>query len=133
MEGITMQRDWFHVYTAATMEEADIIVAWLADRGVDASVRDRNVASTLTFGVAGTSTSGAEVIVQDEETAARATALLKEHTPTAAEDDAGDHPEFVEAVCDECGARSSFPYDARGKVEDCPECGCYLDVPGDDE
>jgi hypothetical protein len=40
--------------------------------------------------------------------------------------------EQVEAVCEECGCRASFPAQERGTVQECPKCGAYLDV-GDAE
>jgi hypothetical protein len=38
----------------------------------------------------------------------------------------------VETVCEECGHRSSFPASQRGSVQQCPQCGAYLDV-GEEE
>jgi hypothetical protein len=38
----------------------------------------------------------------------------------------------VEAVCEECGQRTSFPAAQRGSVQQCPQCGAYLDV-GEEE
>jgi hypothetical protein len=38
----------------------------------------------------------------------------------------------VEAVCEECGAHSSFPAAQRGSVQQCPQCDSYLDV-GDED
>jgi transcription initiation factor IIE alpha subunit len=38
----------------------------------------------------------------------------------------------IEAVCEECGNRSSFPGSQRGSAQECPKCGEYLDV-GDEE
>jgi hypothetical protein len=48
----------------------------------------------------------------------------------SAEGDAAGPP--IEAVCEECGGRASFPVVQRGSVQHCPHCGAYLDV-GDAE
>ena len=38
----------------------------------------------------------------------------------------------IKAVCEECGSSSSFPAAQRGSVQECPQCGAFLDV-GDEE
>ncbi len=41
----------------------------------------------------------------------------------------GATPEpLIEAVCEECGGRASFPAAQRGSVQQCPHCDAYLDV-----
>jgi hypothetical protein len=40
--------------------------------------------------------------------------------------------ERVEVVCEECGCRASFPAQERGTVQECPKCGAYVDVGGED-
>jgi rubrerythrin len=37
--------------------------------------------------------------------------------------------EEVYLTCSECGAEVGFPFERRGHVEVCPECGAYVDVP----
>ncbi|QDU97602.1 hydrogenase maturation nickel metallochaperone HypA [Lignipirellula cremea] len=39
----------------------------------------------------------------------------------------------AQAECDDCGKTSEFPASDRGTVQDCPHCGSFLDVPGDDD
>jgi hypothetical protein len=46
-------------------------------------------------------------------------------------EEAGTGPP-IEVVCEECGCRASFPAGKRGSVEECPQCGVYLDI-GDDD
>jgi Putative prokaryotic signal transducing protein len=38
----------------------------------------------------------------------------------------------IEAVCENCGRRCSFPGTQRGSVQECPQCGGFIDV-GDEE
>jgi hypothetical protein len=39
----------------------------------------------------------------------------------------------VEVVCEECGRAATLPASTAGTVEDCPNCGAYLDVPDPDD
>jgi hypothetical protein len=34
----------------------------------------------------------------------------------------------IEVVCEECSCRASFPATQRGSVQQCPDCGAYIDV-----
>ncbi len=38
----------------------------------------------------------------------------------------------IGVVCEKCNTRTCFPESQRGSVQDCPQCGAYLDV-GDEE
>lgn len=48
---------------------------------------------------------------------------------TRAEGDAAEPP--IEAICEDCGGRASFPAAQRGSVQQCPHCRAYLDVGGE--
>lgn len=114
----------------ATVEEADILVAWLAERGIPATVADRDNPGAFAFGV--TDTEGIEVFVANEETARRAKELLAElDREHAAEHGAEGAEEVVEVTCEECECSCSFSAAQRGSVQQCPECGAYVDVPTD--
>ena len=68
-----------------------------------------------------------------EEDAERAGQLLLEwegRERTKAQEMEGMPP--VEAVCENCGRNCSFPAAQRGSVQECPQCGGYIDV-GDEE
>ena len=43
--------------------------------------------------------------------------------------DAGADDKGVTFNCPTCKAEIWFPSDRRGHVEECPECGAYVDVP----
>ena len=112
----------------ATLEEAQILVAWLAEHDVEATITDRDNPGAFAFGV--TDTEGIEVFVKDEEMAQRAQELLAEHDrERAAQREAGGEDVVIEVTCDECECACSFPADQRGTVQECPECGAYIDVP----
>lgn len=109
-----------------TVEEAHIIVAWLADQGVEATVADRNSTGVMAFGV--TDTEGIEIVVPDEEAAKKAQALLEAHDAKHKIESGKGTP--LEIKCDECGTLNRFPSTVPGMVLECDECGAYLDVPG---
>ncbi len=108
-----------------TIEEADIIIAWLEDQGLKAMVPDRDSTGVLAFGV--TDAEGIEIFVADQETADRAATLLEQHDRerAAAGSAAG---ELLEVKCDKCGKLNRFPAGTRESVQECGECGTYLDV-----
>ena len=116
------------VYCAATLEEADIIVAWLDEQGIAALVKDRTTAGTLAIPVLYTPR-GIEVCVPDDRQAARAASLLQDHHQKQV--DSGSSVATIEATCEECGEISSYSIAQRELVQSCPHCGAYLDVPGE--
>ncbi|MDO8630875.1 MAG: DUF2007 domain-containing protein [Phycisphaerales bacterium] len=123
-----MHHDPSCVYRAASVEQADIIVAWLAERGVNAFVKDRHVIGTVYVPFA-TAPKGVEVCVLDGEQAKRATELLSEHA-----DELSHRPQPIppgkvfRAVCEECGRPTDFPSELFGSVQTCPHCRANMDV-----
>jgi len=73
-----MPHDLITVHNAGTLEEADIVVAWLDDRGVKAVVKDRNSIGTFS-GITAISHNEVEVCVADTEQAEKARGLLEKH------------------------------------------------------
>ena len=115
-----------------TVAEADIIVAWLAEQGIEATVLDHENPGMMAFGV--TDFEGAAVCVADAETAERAEALLDEHDKTEqAEAPPTSTTDHVDVTCAECGQVNSFPPHLSGTVQECSDCGSYLDVPANGE
>jgi len=123
-----MTREMNCVHRAVSVEEADIIVAWLADQEINAFVKNRNVIGTVYVPFA-TAPKGVEVCVLDEEQAKRATELLAEHA-----DELSHRPQPIppgkvfRAVCEECGRPTDFPSELFGSVQTCPHCRANMDV-----
>jgi len=116
----------------ATVEEADIIVAWLEEHDIEASVLDRDNPGVMAFGAA--DIEGIAICVTNESTAQRAKALLDEHDKERAQRSSvtpASGP--LEVACDECGRENRFPAEARGTVQQCTHCGAHLDVFIDDK
>jgi len=124
-----MQRDLTCVYRAVDVVEADIVAAWLADQGITTHVKNRYAAGTMQTPLI-VAPKGIEVCVVDPQQAERARVLVLEHLEHRKEK--ADEPAMgrsIEAVCEECGKASRFPFEQRGTVQTCPHCRQYLDVP----
>jgi hypothetical protein len=124
-----VSQDMICVYHAADVGQADIIVAWLRQRGIDALAKDAYAAATLQTPLTMASR-GVEVCVWDAGQAERAVALLAEHfhllKPQIELDRLGG---TVGATCEECGGAAEFPSAQGGSVQTCPHCRAYVDVP----
>lgn len=122
-----MIRDMVCVYRAADVGEADIVAAWLDDQGINVHVKDRHAGSQAPLTVA---PRGIEVCVIDPAQVVRAEALVRQHLEYR--EQKTNEPAMgrtIEAVCEECGKCSQFPFEQRGTVQTCPHCRQYLDVP----
>jgi len=124
-----MSRDLPCVFHARDVDEANIVVNWLAEHDIPAMVKNQFMAQALPgadiFGHG-----GIEVCVVDPAFAERAVELLREHDAELQTSQAiADNGEPIDATCDECGVTSRFPARCRGRVETCPACGKYVDVP----
>lgn len=114
------------VYRASSVEEADIVVAWLGNRDVAAFVKNRNMAGTyVTLAVA---PRGVEVCVLDPGMAEEAKLLLLEHREEVQSRPRGDFEKVVPVQCPECGRMLEFPGEFFGTVQTCPDCGQSVDV-----
>ena len=110
------------------MDEADVVVAWLADHDVTAVIPDRH--TTQTLGLPNLIPSSIEVCVADEAQYNRALALIAEHEQTLAQHVASAVPTgSLEITCDNCGKKFDVPSREIGHVVDCPHCHEYVDVP----
>jgi hypothetical protein len=117
------------VYYASDLAEADIVAAWLEDQGVQAHVKNRYTAGTLQTPLL-VAPKGIEVCVVNPADLPRAKALISDHLVERDQDkiSAGVLGP-VDATCEECGRTSRFPAEQRGAVQNCPQCGEYVDVP----
>jgi len=126
---IKLRSDMICVCRAFDVAEADIVSAWLADQGINAHVTNRNPAMNL-YVPSVVSPKGIEVCVVDPAQADRAKELLRVHADELELKKLADPggPD-IEAVCEECGKASRFPFAQRGSVQTCPHCKQYIDVP----
>lgn len=118
------------VYRASSVGHADIVVQWLSTRGIEAFVHNRLTADMLQTPLI-VAPRGVEVRVEKIEEAASARELIEQHLDQLQGTHASEGGPPVETVCEECGWKGSFPSELAGTVENCPECRCYLDVPGE--
>ena len=123
-----MPRDMICVYRAADVGEADIVAAWLAEKGITVHVKDRFAAGTMQTPLI-VAPKGIEICVVDPEVAEQARALVREHVEHRREKTDEAAGGTIEAVCEECGNVSRFSFKQRGTVQTCPHCRQYIDVP----
>ncbi|MEK6674628.1 MAG: DUF2007 domain-containing protein [Planctomycetota bacterium] len=117
------------VRRATTMEEAEIVAAWLQAKGVKATIVDRENPGVRAFGV--TDIEGVGVYVLDAESVEEAKRLLEEHDrekeSTARARNVPVQPRVI--PCMECGQGNTFSQEFAGTVQQCSKCGAYLDLP----
>ncbi len=124
-----MQRDLICVYRAADLGEADIVAAWLDNQGIIVHVKNRHTAGTMQTPLI-VAPKGIEVCVVDPAQSEQANALVREHLEhRRLKTNEPAMGRTIEAVCEECGKASRFPFEQRGTVQTCPHCRQYLDVP----
>ncbi|MCH7591209.1 MAG: hypothetical protein IH989_00305 [Planctomycetes bacterium] len=110
-----------------TLEEAQLLVAWLDDYEIDATVVGAQNPGSLAFGIS--DFEGIGVFVTGGSAAERAGELLAEHdarSPASEPDD-----EYFDVTCDECGEVTTFQRGEVGTVQTCAACGAFVDVPDD--
>jgi len=111
------------------LAEADIVAAWLEDQGITVHVKNRHAVGTMQTPLI-VAPKGIEVCVVDPQQADQAKALVREHLEHRKQK--LDEPAMgrtIEAVCEECRKSSTFPFEQRGTVQNCPHCRQFLDVP----
>jgi len=120
-----MTTDPICVRRTNTIEEADIIVAWLEEHGIEASVIDRDNPGVFAFGV--TDPEGVAICVADEATAETAKRLLEEHDREHLQQQCSCASE-VELHCEECGHDFRVPGEQADGVVECPQCRAHVDA-----
>lgn len=120
------------VYVAGNVDEANIVVAWLADREIAATIPDRH--TTATLGLPTIIPGHVNVCVTQPEQLDQARALIAEH-----DQQIKDHLAKVGATgqvtvtCEKCGAVNTVSTKESGHVIECTECHEYIDVPDPSE
>jgi len=122
-----MAKEPICIRRTATSEEADVIVAWLDDQDVKATVLGRGSLDVHALGV--TDPQGVGIYVADEATAERAKGLLEEHDQNVTRSGGRGKHGSVFVKCDGCGHGNTFTTDLCGTTQECARCGVYLDVP----
>ncbi|MFQ5462979.1 MAG: hypothetical protein ACE5E5_10180 [Phycisphaerae bacterium] len=128
-----MARDLICVTTVSTVEEGDVVVAFLESHGIDAHVSDRN-----TIGLSGLpptrlfrkESAGIEVVVLGSQQADLAGKLLASRGELADAVDELAERTNMEAECGGCGETLWFCEEDTGGIEECPYCGREIEVPG---
>ncbi len=124
-----MTREQCCVFIGESFADAETAAAFLNSEGVPASVVDPSAVGGMEglSLLAGASTGGREVWVRNPAAAAYARQLLAEHANelrAARERKTG----LLQVDCEDCGAMVKFPAAMAGTVQECPNCGAYLDV-----
>ncbi len=123
----TMSNEVHCIRHTGTIEEADLIVAWLDEQGIEATIVGRDSTDVIALGV--TDKEGIAICVPDAATAEKAGALLEQHD---AEHQVASTREIVtgpiEVTCEECKQVTSFEGKFNGTVQECSSCGAYVDV-----
>lgn len=130
-------RDPKCVFVTDRLSVADVVVNSLSHQGITAEVMNRLTLGGLLgltiWSSTGVSAEGIEVWVHDVKDVPRALQVIaegEERRQQLQRDKAELGP--VDAKCEECGQATTFPGKQRGTVQDCPHCGAYMDVPGDE-
>jgi hypothetical protein len=66
------------------------------------------------------------VFADDAERARRILLELEERQRARTAEASAGPP--IEVVCEKCGERSAYPAAQQGSVQNCPNCGAYVDV-----
>ncbi|MCR9117937.1 MAG: hypothetical protein NXI22_13455 [bacterium] len=70
------------------------------------------------------------VLVQvPDDLAEKATKFMSEYREREQQRRAEADLSVVDCVCHACGAKLEFAGSRRGRTEDCPKCGAFIDVP----
>src|SRR4051794_17394034 len=103
-----------------------MICRLLQESGVEAFAGEDVSTAGLWLGGTVPGIFGAGVFVSRAD-AERALDVIRAQERLVAERSTAEGAE-VEATCEECGKKASFPAAQRGTVQDCPHCGAMIDV-----
>lgn len=120
-----MNNEPIFVRRVDTIEEAQLLVAWLDDNEIDATIVGGQNPGSVAFGVS--DFQGIRIFVADDAKATRATELLEEHDARPSENASTESG--VEMTCEECGAVTKFQGGEKDKVQTCSACGAFIENP----
>jgi hypothetical protein len=126
-------RDPVAVYNAATNMEAQFLCNLLCDAGVEAFLTEDISRAGTWFGGLVPEIHKPQVWVERDDVE-RAVPVLEEYERRTAKRRSADEESGrpIPAVCEDCGEESRFPANQRGTTQECPHCGAYMDVGGDE-
>ena len=124
------------VYNAANNLEAQLVRDVLIDSGVEAFVTEDVSLVGVWFGGLIPELHKPQVWIE-RANIEPAKPILDEYERRSVErrnagTEVGTAETTLGVVCEECVTRTCFPASQRGSVQNCPNCGAYIDV-GDDE
>lgn len=118
---------------------ADLVAAMLNNNGIMAEIKTHMKESdglVLTPFANSNMSDHLEIHVADLEQVQEAEELIaanEELVAQTAEKLSAPPPEDVIVACEACGKSTLFAGALQGSVQDCPECGAYMDIPGGEE
>jgi hypothetical protein len=119
------------IFTASSNVRARSLCHVLAQSGVEAHVIEDFSGVGLWVGGTIPGIHGPQVWV-DRADAERAASILKEHErreeELRADLSSTTEAERVQSVCEECGQITAFPASQLGSVQECSQCGAFVDV-----
>jgi predicted RNA-binding Zn-ribbon protein involved in translation (DUF1610 family) len=120
--------DFVTIATYLSLAEAEPHRLALEAAGISTLDTDESVGSLLGSNLVGGIK--LQVAAKDVEAAKEVLATLEVEAQANAEaTEADESDDDVCLACPKCGAEVCFPSERRGHVEECPECGGYVDVP----
>ena len=115
--------------TIATFDfpaEAEIMKLFLEYQGFQVFLADDNLVRMNWFLSNAVGGAKLQVLESKAELAAR---CVEENRQRARRNSDGSEKPHIMFDCEECGKTLSFPGNRRGRVETCPHCRAYVDVP----
>lgn len=112
---------------------AEAIVAWLSAQDIPAEVRDGDHTDSTGLAAITETLSTKEVWLKDESHHDRAMRIIEEQARQL-QKHREEVPEYeIALTCEKCGKQMVFSSKLRGTVQECPECGEFVDVPDEEE
>jgi hypothetical protein len=125
------------VYRAKNGAQAHLFVTALEEAGIKAEIQgttfhpaSQTAANLISASAPWWDAPRLLVFAEDAERAERLLLEWEARERDKAQEAEASPP--IEAVCENCSRRCSFPAAQRGSVQECPHCGGYIDV-GDEE
>lgn len=131
------ERDVVEVYRAKSGFQARMFAGVLEEAGIPAQIQGQifhpgSQTSGNALGAAVEWWDAPRILVfADDADRAKRVLLELEEQERSKSQPAGEAPS-VDVECEECGQRTTFPAAQRGTVQNCSQCGAYVDVGEDD-